>query len=98
MTPAVRVASGLKLAMRPVAASSTTEPATTGTRPGAGPVTVNTAELMVDGSMRRPDGTLKVALMLALVQTPPALAAGWVDSTETLAGGTAVAAVAKVHT
>jgi len=56
--------------MRPVAASSTTDAAVTGAEPG--PVTVNVNVLIVSGSMRKPEGTLKVALMLALGQTPTA--------------------------
>src|SRR5207253_7897856 len=51
--PATSGAAGVKVAMRPVAASSTTEEATT----ADGPFTVNTEELIEFGSIRRPEGT-----------------------------------------
>src|SRR5437764_4570850 len=59
VVPATSGAAGVNVAMRPVAASSSTEDATT----GAGPFNVNTPELIEFGSMRRPDGTLNVALI-----------------------------------
>ena len=70
--------------MRPVTASSTTDAAVTGVK--AGPVNVNVAEVTVEGSIRWPEGTLKVALTLALGHTPVAPAAGLMDSTETFGG------------
>ena len=82
MTPAVSALAGVNVAMRPVAASSTTEEAVTGVEAGAGPVTVKLAVVTVDASMRKPDGTLKVALILASAHTPAAPAAGLVDSTD----------------
>jgi len=78
--------------MRPVAGSSKTADAVT----AAGPVTVNTDELIVLGSIRWPDGTLNVAFTVALVQTFRAEAAGLVDSTVMLAAETAAAGVADV--
>ena len=75
--------SGVKVAIRPVAASRTTDDATTDVVPGAA-VTVNVAALTVSGSMREPEGTLKVAL-IAVIQTPEVPAPGLVEDTETLA-------------
>jgi hypothetical protein len=49
------------------------------------------------GSIRKPEGTVNVALMVALGHTAIAPVAGVVDSTDTLAGGTA-AAVLKLQT
>ena len=83
--------------MLPVAPSSTTDPAVTGVDAGAGPVKRKVAAVMADGSMRKPAGSLNVALTAALGQTLPAFAAGLVDSTEMLAGVVA-AAVVKLQT
>ncbi len=63
---------------------------------GAGPVTVNVVGVTVVGSIRRPDGTVKVALMPAVGHTELALAAGLVDVTETFPAAFGAAAV-KVH-
>ncbi len=93
----MRAVCGLKVATRPVAASRVTDAAMTGVSAGAGPVTLKVAALTVAGSMRRPEGTLNVALAVALGHTPVALTAGLVESTDTLAAG-AAAAVVKVHT
>ena len=81
--------------MRPVAASSNTDAALTGVTPG--PVTMKVAAFTVDGSIRVPEGTEKVALTLALGQTPDPPVAGVVELTVTLATG-AAETVVKVHT
>jgi uncharacterized membrane protein (GlpM family) len=47
--------------------------------------------------MRRPEGTLNVALAVELGHTPDALAAGLVESTDTFAA-VAAAVVVKDHT
>ena len=77
-------ASGVKVAIRPVAASSTTDAAVTGVK--AGPIKVKVVDVNVDGSIRKPEGTLKVALTLAFGHTPVAPTAGLVDITETFGG------------
>lgn len=97
VVPALRGLSGVKVAMRPVALSRTTDAAVTGTGMGDGPATVKVAVLIMVGSIRIPEGTLKVALMAALLHTPVPFALGLVDSTETFAGA-AGPAVVKVHT
>src|SRR3954463_12966851 len=61
-TPTVSGALGVKVAMCPVAGSSTTEDAVT----GAAPVTVKTPELIELGFICRPEGTLNVALTVAV--------------------------------
>ena len=88
---------GVKVAIRPVGLSRTMDDAVTGVKAGPGPVTVKLAALMVVGSIRVPEGTLKVALMVAVVHTSFAPAMGLVESTVTFAGGTGVVVV-KVHT
>ena len=93
--PGVKAISGLKVATRPVAESSNTDAAVT--LDCAGPVSVKIAALMVAGSMRSPDGTLKVALTDASVHTPVVPAAGLVESIEMLAALTGPL-VAKVQT
>src|SRR5204863_9886968 len=95
-TPLVRAAAGVKVAMRPVGASSATVAAGTATMPG--PVNVKVVDVMVSGSMRSPEGTVKVALTVAAGHTPAAAARGFVEPTETFAGGIGAAAVVKVHT
>ncbi len=60
-------------------------------------VTVKVVALSVCGFMRKPDGTLKVALMGAVGHTPVAAAAGIVEVTVTFPGA-AAAPVVKVHT
>src|SRR5687767_11684906 len=60
--------------MRPVAASSATDAAATGVEPG--PVRLNVAVLIVAGSMRTPEGTLKVAFRGAPGHTPEAALSG----------------------
>ena len=82
--PASIGASGVKVAMRPVATSSTTEDASTLVPPG--PVSVKLPALIVAGSMRRPEGTAKVALMASVRQTLAAPSAGLVDATLIMAG------------
>lgn len=71
------------MAILPVAASSSTDAGVTLFCPG--PVSVKVAELMVKGSMRSPDGTLKVALIDASVQMLLLPAAGLVESTDMFA-------------
>ena len=93
MTPDVSGFAGLKVAIRPVATSSTTDDAITGVIAGAGPVTVNVAVVIDRGSIRNPEGTLKVALMLAPGHTPVAFADGLVLTTETFAGAVGPAVV-----
>jgi hypothetical protein len=88
---------GVKVAIVPVAASRTTDAATTAASAGAGPVTVNVAEFTVVASMRSPAGTRNVALMAAAGHTLDSPAEGLVDSTEITAAGLG-AAVTKVHT
>ena len=83
-TPDVSATCGVNVAIRPVAASSTTDAAVTGVK--AGPVRVKVVDVSVDGSIRKPDGTLKVALTLAFGHTVVAPAAGLVDNTETFGG------------
>src|SRR5687768_4808183 len=83
--------------MLPVAASTPTVEAVTGTRPGAGPTTVKFIALTVRGFSRKPDGTLSVALTVLLGHTPVAAAIGLVDRTE-MAPAAAVPEVAKVQT
>lgn len=51
----------------------------------AGPVSVKLAALTDAGSIRSPEGTLKVALTEASVHTPVAPAVGLVDNTEIFA-------------
>ena len=51
---------------------------------------------MVSGFMRRPEGTAKVALMVALGHTPVAAASGVVDIT-VIAPAAVAAAVVKVQ-
>jgi hypothetical protein len=80
-----------------VAASSVTADAVTGANPGAGPVTVKVVDESVVGLIREPDGTVKVALIAAFGHTVLALAAGFVDSTDTFPAALGAAAV-KVHT
>ena len=103
MTPAVSGLVGVKVAMRPVAASTITDAAATGVAPGAGPVTMKVAVVTVDGSSRNPEGTLNAALILAPGHTPVAPAVGLVESTDTFVGppgggGMIAPAVVKVHT
>ena len=89
------------MAIRPVAESSTTDEATTDAEAGGGPTTVNVAVVTVRGSILKPEGTLKVALMAALGHTLLAFAEGLVDCTETLAaatGGSTDVPVVNVHT
>ena len=88
---------GVNFAMRPVAASRTTEAAATGVDVGAGPTTVNVVGVSVVGSIRKPEGTVKVALTPAVAHTVVALAAGFVDSTETCPAALGAAAL-KIHT
>ena len=87
--------SGVKVAMRPVGVSSATDAAVTTVTPG--PVRIKVPVVTVAGSIRKPEGTVKVALTLELEHTAGAPAAGLVESTETDADGAAVAVV-KVHT
>src|SRR5579872_4732454 len=98
MTPGLSALWGVKVAMVPVAGSSTTEAAVTGAKPGPGPVTVKVTLLMVVGSICRPDGTLKDALTFVLGHTLIAFAAGASATTETGFGGPIVAAVVNAHT
>src|SRR5450759_4117499 len=93
----VRSLCGVNVAIVPVAASSATDAAVTEVTAGDGPVTVNVAALTVLGSIRRPEGTVKVALTDAFGHTPDSPAVGLVDFTVTFAALTA-AAVVKVHT
>ena len=88
---------GVNVAMRPVAASKVTDAAITGVEAGAGPVTLNVVGVNVVGSIRSPDGTVKVALIPAVGHTALALAAGFVESTDTFPVALGAAAV-KVHT
>src|SRR5580700_3282130 len=97
ITPALRGACGVNVAICPVAASSETVAAATGVEAGAGPVTMKVADVTVVGFRRNPEGTVKVALMADAGQTPLALGAGLVDSTETLPAAVAAAAT-KLHT
>jgi hypothetical protein len=83
--------------MWPVAGSREMEAAVTGVEAGAGPVTMNVAGVTVLGSIRKPEGTAKVALMAAAGHTPVAFAAGFVDSTVTFPAAAGAAAV-KVQT
>ncbi len=69
--------------------------AATGVRPG--PVRVNVVAFTVSGSIRNPEPTVKVALTVALGQTPTAAAIGLTVVTVMFAAGTG-AAVVKVHT
>ena len=87
----------MNVAMRPVAGSRDTEAAVTGVEAGAGPVTINVAGVNVVGSMRKPEGTEKVAFTPVAGHTPVAFAAGFVDNTATLPAAAGAAAV-KVHT
>ena len=96
--PGVRELVGVKVPMVPVATSSTTDAAVTDVDAGAGPVTVNVVALTVLGFIRRPTGTVNVALTDAVGHTPVWPAAGLVDATEIFAGGRAAVAVVKVHT
>ena len=93
---AASAAAGVKVAIRPVALSTPMVAAVTGTRPGAGPTTVKLVALMVSGFMRRPEGTAKVALMVALGHTPVAAASGLVEDT-VIAPAAVAAAVVKVQ-
>ena len=83
--------------MVPVAASSTTEAATTEVVVGWARERKVPAS-MVLGSIRKPDGTWKVALTEAFGQTPVWFADGLVDCTVMLPATAAAAAVVKVHT
>ena len=69
----------------------------TGDSGGGGPVTVKVITFSDAGSNLEPDGTLKVALMVALGQTAFALAAGLVEITEMFAGAVGPA-VMKLQT
>jgi hypothetical protein len=89
--PGAKALSGVQVAMRPVATSRITEAAVTGVEAGAGPMTVKVAALTARGSIRKPEGTLKVALTVAVGHTPLTATAGEVESTETFADGTAAA-------
>src|ERR1700694_1985246 len=81
MPPAVRALCGVNVAMVPVAVSRTTDAAVTEVRAGDGPVTVKVAALTVLESIRRPAGTVNVALTDAFRPTPAFPAAGLVDFT-----------------
>src|ERR1700674_1041164 len=97
VTPAVSALWGVNVAMRPVAGSRATDAAVTGVEAGAGPVTIKVVGVNVVGSILKPDGIGKVALMPALGHPVLALAAGLVESTDTFPTGLGAAAV-KVHT
>jgi hypothetical protein len=60
---------------------------------GAGPVTVNVVGVNVVGSIRNPDGTVKVALMPAVGHTAGALAVGLVETTDTFPAALATVVV-----
>ena len=77
---------GVKVAIVPVAESSVTDAAVTGVNVGAGPASVNVAAVTLRGSMRKPTGTVKVALMVAFGHTADWPAVGLVDLTETGVG------------
>ena len=66
----------MNVAICPVAASRDTDAAVTGVEAGAGPVTMNVVGVTVVGSMRDPEGIVKVALMADAGHTPVAFAAG----------------------
>ena len=85
------------MAICPVAASSETDAAVTGVEAGAGPVTMKVEDVTVVGFRRNPEGTVKVALTAEVGQIPVALAAGLVESTETLPAAVGAAAI-KLHT
>ena len=92
----------MKVAILPVAASRATDAAITGVDAGAGPATTKVADVKVDGSRRAPDGTVKVALTVALGQTFAAALTGEMASTEISdgppgTGGIAGPALVKVH-
>ena len=87
----------MKVAVTPVAVSSTTDEAMILPKFGPGPVTRKVAAVTVAGFILAPEGTLKVTLMLAFGQAVVEPAIGLVDSTETFVaspggGGTTIIA------
>ena len=96
MVFATSLLSGVNVAIRPVAASIVTLSATKGIKVGAGPVIIKVVVFTLAGSIRKPVGTVKVALIFESKQTIGAPARGLVDSTEILAAGMA-AVVVKLH-
>ena len=94
---------GVKVATLPVAASSDTDAAITGVDAGAEPLTIKVAAVKDDGSKRAPEGTVKVALMVALGHTLEAALAGEIERTEISdgppgSGGITGPALVNVHT
>ena len=73
---------GVKVTMRPDALSTVTDAAVTVVDAGAGPLSVNVADVTVCGSMRLPDGTEKVALIVESGQALPLPLTGLVEDTE----------------
>ena len=87
----------MNVAIWPVEGSKLIDAAVTGVEAGAGPVTTNVVGVNVVGSIRKPDGTVKVALIPPLEHAVFEPAAGLVEPTDTLPTGLGAAAV-KVHT
>ena len=77
---------GVKVTIRPDALSTVTDAAVTAVDAGAGPLSVNVADVTVCGSMRLPDGTEKVALIVESGQALLLPLTGLVDATEMAAG------------
>jgi hypothetical protein len=83
--------------MVPVAVSSVIDDAVTGVDAGNGPVTVKVVAFTVVGFIRKPEGTVKVALMPVFGHAVAELAAGLVEATDTCPAAVGPTVV-NVHT